>query len=510
MRAFILAAGVGSRLKKLTQNKPKCMVRVNGKCIIDYQLEALIEAGIKTVCIIMGFESKKLMGHLKERYSGRLDLSYVVNEDYATTNNMYSLFLASEEMHKQPFILMNGDVVFDPVIIQRLLKKETTAVCVDVGTYSDESMKVVLNLDKTGIAGISKNIRRDQALGCSIDVYRFQKEESQFFISHIENIIRKEKRLSEWTEFAMDELVRSAKMKMEPLDVQGRYWFEIDNLDDLREAEIQMGRRQLDWKKIQMAFVDMDGTLYRGDTAIEGASHFMAELRKKVPYIYFLSNNSSKSHETFQAKLQKLGIKAARAEIILSSDALISYLKYGGTKKIYLVGTQALEEVLAGEGIENTADAPEAVVLGYDTEVSYKKLLEATLLLQRNPVIPYYATHTDNVCPTENGNIPDIGSLIALIEKTTHRYPDKTFGKPNLAMVMPLYKKHKVFPPESIFFGDRIYTDYEMARNCGGRFIGLLSGESCREDFENCENIIVFPSVAAVFPRAIGPSVESQ
>ena len=108
--------------------------------------------------------------------------------------------------------------------------------------------------------------------------------------------------------------------------------------------------------------------------------------------------------------------------------------------------------------------SPEAIVLGYDTEVSYEKLSTAALLMQKQPQIRYYATHMDNVCPAEKGNIPDIGSFIALFEKTTQRIPDKIFGKPNPEMIEGILRKHQVCPGEAIFFGDRVYTDYEMAK----------------------------------------------
>src|SRR6202011_1814537 len=147
-----------------------------------------------------------------------------------------------------------------------------------------------------------------------------------------------------------------------------------------------------------------------------------------------------------------------------------TFLHARNVSRTYIVGTPSLHGVLRRYGVVHDAHAPQAVVLGYDRTLTYEKLEEAALLLQ-DEAVPYYATHADVVCPTERGNIPDIGSIIALLEKATARTPDQVFGKPDPAMVNFLYVKHGVRPEESVFIGDRVYTDYVMARNCGAQFI---------------------------------------
>ena len=104
------------------------------------------------------------------------------------------------------------------------------------------------------------------------------------------------------------------------------------------------------------------------------------------------------------------------------------------------------------------------------------------------------------VCPSERGPIPDAGSMIALFEKATGRTPERIFGKPDPDMVRFLLERHEAGPDDAVFVGDRAYTDHAMARNCGSLFIGVLSGDATRADFEPCEEIVIFPSVASVFP----------
>jgi len=125
---------------------------------------------------------------------------------------------------------------------------------------------------------------------------------------------------------------------------------------------------------------------------------------------------------------------------------------------------------LAERGIRHDPRNPEAVVLGYDTELTYDKLARASLLLH-DPGMPYFATHTDRVCPTEKGSIPDIGAIMSLIETATGRRPDAALGKPDPRMVRHLFERTGVPPRQSVFFGDRVYTDYDMARSCDALFV---------------------------------------
>jgi HAD superfamily hydrolase (TIGR01450 family) len=393
-------------------------------------------------------------------------------------------------------MLMNADVAFDPSIVRDLSEIQYSAVCVDVGKYAEESMKVIL--DSGRLTSISKTVPPDEALGVSIDVYRFSGSETDVLLSEAAKIIEQDGNRNEWTELAMDRLMSAGTLNMRAFDIGGRAWYEIDNMEDLHQAEALFGRTEFDWESVDVAFVDMDGTLFNGNLPITGADRFFKQLTKRVQNVFLLSNNSSKTHAEYVSRLAKMGISADEKQILLSSDALIAFLKSKGVNRVYTVGTASFIGLLAALGINNTGDSPEAVVLGYDTELTYEKLQKAALLLH-NLEMPYYATHLDVVCPTESGDIPDIGAMTKLIEATTERLPDITFGKPSHGMVEHVYKRLGIEPQNSVFFGDRVYTDYELANACGARFIGLLSGDAERADFEKCRNITVFGSVAEVF-----------
>ena len=147
---------------------------------------------------------------------------------------------------------------------------------------------------------------------------------------------------------------------------------------------------------IEAVFLDLDGTIYLGDSLIEGSSQFLVRLEEKGIMRFFLSNNSSKSVDQYLQKLRGMGIVSEEGEILLSSHDLISWLTNKGVTDTYLVGTQGLKDMLENSGVTTTSDTPEYVVLGYDTEINYEKLATASIHLHNG--IPMVASHPALQC----------------------------------------------------------------------------------------------------------------
>lgn len=231
MKALILAAGMGTRLRPLTDKIPKCLVPVNGVPIIAKQIENLVDNGIREIYIVSGYKSDILESVLKGSYPF---VNIVLNANYGETNNMYSAYLTRDVLYGNEFILMNGDVFFDESVISELLKPMyLNSIVVEKGVYNDESMKV--RVDNTNrIVEISKKIQEILAYGVSIDVYKFSAEASKSFFERIREIVEVHGRLNEWTEVALNEILST--VKFEPCPLKGR-WVEIDNYDDLEFAE---------------------------------------------------------------------------------------------------------------------------------------------------------------------------------------------------------------------------------------------------------------------------------
>jgi len=249
---------------------------------------------------------------------------------------------------------------------------------------------------------------------------------------------------------------------------------------------------------IEAVFLDLDGTIYLGDSLIEGSSQFLLRLEEKGVMRFFLSNNSSKSVDQYLQKLRGMGIVSEEGEILLSSHDLISWLTNKGVTDTYLVGTQGLRDMLENGGISTTSDTPEYVVLGYDTEINYEKLATASVHLHNG--IPMVASHPDMVCPSPDGGLPDTGAYMALFEAATGVRPEHVCGKPNRGMILHKIEQLGLDPGNCAMVGDRLYTDMEMAERAGVHGILVLSGEATMDDLEgsNLNPSLVVDSVSSL------------
>ena len=231
---------------------------------------------------------------------------------------------------------------------------------------------------------------------------------------------------------------------------------------------------------------DLDGTVYLGDTPIQGTIDFIKR-NQGAREIFFLTNNTSKSLVEYTKKLARFGLDVGLDRIISPLLPLVEHLTEQGINKLYPVGNRSFQAFLKERmpDLEFTS-GPEcqAVVLGYDTELTYEKLATSCLLLQR-PDVRFFSTHPDLVCPSDKGPLPDTGSFVKLYEAATGRLPELVFGKPNTLVLSTLLKRFK--PDEMVMVGDRLSTDKLLAENAGIDFILVLSGEARREELPALE-----------------------
>lgn len=230
MKALILAAGLGTRLAPITNDRPKSLVPVNGTPILLKQIDNLYKNGITDITIISGYKAEILEKAVHEKYP---NIRIIESIDYAITNNMYSAYLGKEAVGNSDFLMMNADVFYDASVITALLEcKASNAIVVDIGTYLEESMKVI---ERNGrLVQISKVISPEEALGASIDVYKFSAEGGKAFFQKCAEFIEDKKELKLWSEVALNDILGEVVFKTCPL--VGR-WLEIDNHEDLAAAE---------------------------------------------------------------------------------------------------------------------------------------------------------------------------------------------------------------------------------------------------------------------------------
>jgi len=236
MQAIILAAGMGKRLGELTRNSTKCMVKVDGKRLIEYALDALAAQGIRKAVIVTGHGADEFPSVLGSSYAG-IGISYVHNPDYARTNNIYSLFLARQDMEDDDTILLESDLIFDPVIIRDCVLHPSPNVAV-VARFEPWMDGTVTRLgddhDITCFLGKKEMVEADLAhYFKTVNIYKLSKKfcRDQFF-PFLDVYIRT-KGLNEYYEEVFKLLTFIDRGALKALDVSGRLWYEIDDIQDL-------------------------------------------------------------------------------------------------------------------------------------------------------------------------------------------------------------------------------------------------------------------------------------
>lgn len=236
---------------------------------------------------------------------------------------------------------------------------------------------------------------------------------------------------------------------------------------------------------MELFVLDMDGTFYLGDKILPGALEFVKQVERMGKRYLFFTNNSSKSPELYMEKLARMDCPIERSRIMTSGDVMIEYLKANQPgKRVYLVGTPALEETFLEGGIPLVKEEPDAVVVGFDLTLTYEKLERACTFIRNGA--EFLATHLDVNCPTEDGFIPDCGAMCAAIALSTGKQP-KYVGKPFAETVDMVLKVTGAPREKTAFVGDRIYTDVATGVKNGAKGILVLTGETKRSDLESSD-----------------------
>ncbi len=195
------------------------------------------------------------------------------------------------------------------------------------------------------------------------------------------------------------------------------------------------------------------------------------------------------STRDYGIKLRKLGIETDTTDIFTSADAMIEYLRdeMPDTRRLFVLGTPSLLEQFSTCGYTVCDDDPEAVVVGFDTSLVYRRLCLAAYWIAQGK--PFLATHPDLICPTNDRTVlVDCGSICVALERATGRKPLAVPGKPDRRMIRGVLKRHNLEPAQLAVVGDRLYTDMAMARQAGTLGVLVLSGETTAEQVAACKS----------------------
>jgi len=239
MRAVILAAGMGTRLRPLTNSRPKCLVEVHGKPIVQHQMESLAKSGVAECVLVTGYLSDQVRGHFGREFRG-VEISYVQNERYDETNNLYSLWLALKEFDDD-MILLEGDLIFEDALLEQLLTSPDPSVAV-VDRYQPFmdgtvilpegrlSKAMVLKKDQEADFDYSRALK-------TVNIYKLSgKDLSRQIIPELSRYVV-EGKTDQYYEAVFADLVSRGVFELSILRTEATKWAEIDTMEDLELAE---------------------------------------------------------------------------------------------------------------------------------------------------------------------------------------------------------------------------------------------------------------------------------
>jgi choline kinase len=234
MKAVILAAGQGTRIRSVHGERPKCLIEVDDTTILDHQLEALSKAGINDVAIVVGYEKQQIIHHVMRRNLSRVQrILFIENPAFAITNNIYSLWLALEWVRGDSFVVLNADVIFDAEILDMTVRSQAPISMIVDPLWRDETMKVIIHRDR--VVQMSKKISREQFSGTYIGVTIFSKAIRSRFFRKMRTLISAG-RVNDFFNVAVQDLVEEG-VHVGCSSTDGLAWAEIDDPTDLSFAQ---------------------------------------------------------------------------------------------------------------------------------------------------------------------------------------------------------------------------------------------------------------------------------
>lgn len=257
MKAIILAAGMGSRLKALTKDNPKCMVKVNGETLIERVLSQLDKCNLKEIILVLGYKKEVLKEYINN-LGIETKISYIDNDIYDKTNNIYSLYMAKEEMLKNDILLLESDLIFDNSILKNLTADTNKNMAV-IASYEPWMDGTCVKLDSENniidfVTSKKFDFNNTKDLYKTVNVYKFSKEFNKCYIKFLEAY------LSSNGENQYYETVLETMINVLPNELKGfvlndnQKWYEIDDKQDLDIAESIFSSEDEKLKKLQVRY----------------------------------------------------------------------------------------------------------------------------------------------------------------------------------------------------------------------------------------------------------------
>ena len=233
MIGVILAAGMAKRLRPLTDEKPKCLLEVGGKTLLQRTVDAMISAGVKEFVVVIGYRENMIREFLTVNYP-QYTVHFIDNPDYEHNNNIFSLWLAMQQLHGSEVLLMDSDILCDPEAVRRVARKTNPALAMQQHELGEEEMKIVV--DEAGrITEISKTCSPADAIGESVGIEKMTPKYSEVLFRELDQMIEREGLIDIFYERAFERLIPQGQT-FKVVDTTSYFSYELDTPEDFEQA----------------------------------------------------------------------------------------------------------------------------------------------------------------------------------------------------------------------------------------------------------------------------------
>ena len=242
MIGVILAAGMAKRLRPLTDTKPKCLLKVGERTLLERTVDAMHQAGITEFLVVTGYRGEMIREFLTIHYP-LSTIHYLDNTDYEHNNNIYSLWMACQKVRGCDFLLMDSDILCDPAAVVRIAQEQTSALAVNRHELGEDEMKVVVDADSR-ITEISKTCRPEDAMGESVGIEKITADYSEALARELDQMILQEGLIDIFYERAFERLIPQGHT-FKVVDTTHYFSYELDTPEDFQRAQELMPKELL-------------------------------------------------------------------------------------------------------------------------------------------------------------------------------------------------------------------------------------------------------------------------
>ena len=277
MKAIILSAGQGRRLLPFTKSTPKCLLPVDGeRPALEVQLRVLVDCGVTEAQVMVGFQAEKVEAFLATDPIPGIHVATVYNPFFDSSDNLVTAWLARPQMQGD-FLLMNGDTLFEPAVLRRLLTASMAPITLVVNgkkQYDSDDMRVSIS-DDGRLRAVSKTLKPDEVDGESIGLMRFSGSGVEAFGSALDRAVRTQRGLKAYYLSVIDALSR--EIPVETASMTGLWWGEMDTTEDLASVRADLSQAQTPNRVVGLR--NLSGAARPRDWAKSGTPRRLVNLR---------------------------------------------------------------------------------------------------------------------------------------------------------------------------------------------------------------------------------------